>query len=245
MTERWKQVDDYFMERVVKDDAVLTKAVERAGEEGLPPIQVSGPQGKLLELLVVMMGAQRVLEIGTLAGYSTIRLARGVGEGGAVVTLELDPHHASVARENLERAGLSGRVELREGRAIDSLDRMIAEGVEPFDFFFIDADKSSNPTYLERAVACRVDRARSSSSTTSCVTAGSWTRGVTVLTSSVPGRSSTCFTSTHGSRPPPSRWWGARGTTALPWRWWDPEPVVLSGRGPARIRIQVLHRDPI
>ncbi len=153
MTERWKQVDDYFMERVVKDDAVLTKAVERAGEEGLPPIQVSGPQGKLLELLVVMMGAQRVLEIGTLAGYSTIRLARGVGEGGAVVTLELDPHHASVARENLERAGLSGRVELREGRAIDSLDRMIAEGVEPFDFFFIDADKSSNPTYLERAVA--------------------------------------------------------------------------------------------
>ncbi len=152
MTERWKQVDEYFMERVVKDDAALTKAVERAGEEGLPPIQVSGPQGKLLELLVVMMGAHRVLEIGTLAGYSTIRLARGVGEGGAVVTLELDRHHAGVARENLERAGLSGRVELREGLAIDSLDRMIAEGVEPFDFFFIDADKSSNPAYLERAV---------------------------------------------------------------------------------------------
>ena len=152
MTERWKQVDDYLMERVVKDDRALTKAVERAGEEGLPPIQVSGPQGKLLELLVVMMGAHRVLEVGTLAGYSTIRLARGVGDGGAVVTLELDPHHASVARENLERAGLSDRVELREGRAIDSLDDLIAEGVEPFDFFFIDADKSSNPTYLERAV---------------------------------------------------------------------------------------------
>ncbi len=152
MTERWKQVDDYLMERVVKDDAALTKAVERAGEEGLPPIQVSGPQGKLLELLVVMMGAHRVLEVGTLAGYSTIRLARGVGAGGAVVTLELDPHHASVARENLERAGLSNRVELREGRAIDSLDDLIVENVEPFDFFFIDADKSSNPTYLERAV---------------------------------------------------------------------------------------------
>lgn len=153
MTERWKQVDDYLMERVVKDDAALTEAVARAGEEGLPPIQVSGPQGKLLELLVGMMGARRVLEVGTLGGYSTIRLARGVGEGGAVVTLELDPHHASVARENLERAGLSGRVELQEGRAIDSLDRMIDEGVEPFDFFFIDADKSSNPSYLERAVA--------------------------------------------------------------------------------------------
>jgi len=152
MTERWKQVDDYLMERVVKDDAALTKAVERAGEEGLPPIQVSGPQGKLLELLVVMMGAHRVLEVGTLAGYSTIRLARGVGDGGAVVTLELDPHHASVARENLERAGLSDRVELREGRAIDSLDDLIVENVEPFDFFFIDADKSSNPTYLERVV---------------------------------------------------------------------------------------------
>jgi len=152
MTERWKQVDDYLMERVVKDDAALTRAVERAGEEGLPPIQVSGPQGKLLELLVVMMGAHRVLEVGTLAGYSTIRLARGVGEGGAVVTLELDPHHASVARESLERAGLSDRVELREGQAVDSLDDMIAEGVEPFDFFFIDADKSSNPSYLERAV---------------------------------------------------------------------------------------------
>jgi predicted O-methyltransferase YrrM len=100
-----------------------------------------------------MMGARRVLEVGTLGGYSTIRLARGVGQGGVVVTLELDPHHANVARENIEGAGLSGRVELREGRAIDSLDRMIAEGVEPFDFFFIDADKSSNPAYLERAVA--------------------------------------------------------------------------------------------
>lgn len=153
MTERWKQVDDYLMERVVGDDAALTNAVERAGTEGLPPIQVSGPQGKLLELLVRMMGARRVLEVGTLGGYSTIRLARGVGQGGTVVTLELDPHHASVARENLDGAGLSGRVDLREGRAIDSLDRMIAEGVEPFDFFFIDADKSSNPTYLEHAVA--------------------------------------------------------------------------------------------
>ena len=153
MAEQWTQVDEYLTERLAENDAALRAAVSRADEAGLPPIQVSAPLGRLLELLVRMAHAQRVLEIGTLGGYSTIRLARGVGEGGAVVTLELDPHHASVARESLEAAGISGVVELLEGRAVETLDRMIAEHVEPFDFFFIDADKGSNPIYLERALA--------------------------------------------------------------------------------------------
>ncbi len=153
MTEQWKQVDDYLTERVAKDDPALTAAVVRAVEAELPPIQVSAPQGRLLELLVRMIDARRVLEIGTLGGYSTIRLARGVGDDGTVVTLELDPDHATVARENLEAAGVADRVELLEGRAVETLDRLIAEEVEPFDFFFIDADKGSNPVYLERAVA--------------------------------------------------------------------------------------------
>ncbi len=153
MTEQWKQVDEYITERLAEDDAALSDAAARADEAGMPPIQVSAPLGRLLELLVKVAHAQRVLEIGTLGGYSTIRLARGVGEGGTVVTLELDPHHASVARGSLEAAGVQGVVELIEGRAVESLDRMIAEGVEPYDLFFIDADKASNPVYLERSLA--------------------------------------------------------------------------------------------
>lgn len=144
--------DAFVDEQLAVEDGALAAAAERSRAEGLPPIQVSAPHGKLLEMLCRLAGAQRVLEIGTLGGYSTISLARGVGDGGAVVTLELDPHHGAVARRNLEEAGVAERVEVVVGAALDSLDAMVAEGAEPFDLFFIDADKKSNRAYLERAL---------------------------------------------------------------------------------------------
>ena len=113
---------------------------------------MSPAQGKLLNLLVRMTGAQTILEIGTLGGYSTIWLARALPPGGKVVTLELDPHHAEVARANLERAGLSDLVDLRVGPALESLPALSAEGAGPFDFIFIDADKPNNPHYLSWAM---------------------------------------------------------------------------------------------
>jgi caffeoyl-CoA O-methyltransferase len=123
--------------------------LERAG---LPPINVSPNEGKLLNILAMLSGAKKMVEIGTLAGYSAIWLARALPEGGKLITLELDTKHAEVARKNLERAGLSSKVEIRVGPALASLEKMQAEGEGPFDLFFIDADKDAYPAYLEMAL---------------------------------------------------------------------------------------------
>jgi predicted O-methyltransferase YrrM len=144
----WNAVDDWIEGRFVPEDAALEGALEASTAGGLPPIQVSAAQGRLLELLVRISGARSVLEVGTLGGYSTIWLARGVGPGGRVLTLELDPHHAEVARGNLDAAGVGELVEVRVGRAAESLATL----TETFDLVFIDADKASTPTYFTEAV---------------------------------------------------------------------------------------------
>ncbi|MFF2895201.1 O-methyltransferase [Streptomyces sp. NPDC057966] len=145
---RWTEVDDYFNGLLVGPDEALEAAVEASGGAGLPAMQVAANQGKLLNLLARLQGARTVLEIGTLGGYSTIWLARALPEGGKVVTLEADPAYAEVARANIERAGLADVVEIRIGRALDTLPELAAEGYGPFDVVFIDADKPSNPDYL-------------------------------------------------------------------------------------------------
>jgi predicted O-methyltransferase YrrM len=143
-------LDALFNQVLHTEDDALTAARQSAQDAGMPPIEVSAQHGKLLSLLARMMRATRVLEIGTLAGYSTINLARGVGPGGRVVTLEYQPKHAEVARANLERAGVADRVEVIVGAALDTLPSL--EGGEPFDLFFIDADKENNRSYVEWAI---------------------------------------------------------------------------------------------
>jgi predicted O-methyltransferase YrrM len=153
MSEKlWAKVDDYLVEKLIPADPVLTAAHEANIAAGLPAIDVTPCQAKLLHLLARIQGAKRILEIGTLGGYSTIWLARALPEDGRLVTLELEEKHAAVARQNLERAGLASRVELRLGPAAKSLEALDREGVEAFDFIFIDADKPSNPVYLEWAL---------------------------------------------------------------------------------------------
>lgn len=148
----WSAVDDYVAENLLPADAALEAALRSNRSAGLPSIDVSPAQGKLLHLLARLNGAKRILEIGTLGGYSTIWLARALPEQGKLVTLELDARHAEVARANFETAGLSGRIELRVGPALTSLEDMGEEKTEPFDFIFIDADKPNNPTYLAWAM---------------------------------------------------------------------------------------------
>jgi len=150
MGERWQAVDDYIADKLLGADDVLAATLSNNEKQGLPPIDVSAAQGKMLFLLAQIAGANRILEVGTLGGYSTIWLARALPEDGRLVTLELEPHHARVARENLERAGVSDKVDIRIGSAADSLAAM-ATG-EPFDFVFIDADKQSNAHYVAEAI---------------------------------------------------------------------------------------------
>ncbi|MFD4858317.1 O-methyltransferase [Streptomyces atratus] len=145
---QWTEVDDYFNGLLMGPDEALDAAVEAGDGAGLPAIQVAANQGKLLNLLARLQGARTVLEIGTLGGYSTIWLARALPEGGKVVTLEADPAYAEIARTNIERAGLAHVVEIRVGRALDTLPELAAQGYGPFDVVFIDADKPSNPDYL-------------------------------------------------------------------------------------------------
>ena len=151
-TDLWSAVDDYVEEQLVPEEDEFQEALAACDAAGLPAIAVSTPQGKLLHLLVRMSGAKRVLEVGTLGGYSTLWLARALPADGQVVTLELDAKHARVARENFARAGLTGRIEVREGPALELLAALHAEGVAPFDFVFVDADKPSNARYLEWAL---------------------------------------------------------------------------------------------
>jgi predicted O-methyltransferase YrrM len=155
--ELWSHVDRYIDEQLVRADECLEMALHASRAAGLPPIDVSPSQGKLLHLFARMMGARRVLEIGTLGGYSTIWLARALPAGGGVVTLEALPKHAEVARINIECAGLSAMVDLRVGPALETLPILESEGGGPFDLIFIDADKRSNPDYL--AWALRLARA--------------------------------------------------------------------------------------
>src|SRR5262249_49150634 len=140
----------------VRPDGVLTAALDANAAAGLPPIDVSPTQGKLLMLLAQIQQARTILEIGTLGGYSTIWLARALPPGGHLISLEADPRHAQVARENVARAGLAASVEIRVGRALDTLPQIAVEGHDPFDLFFIDADKPNNPEYF--AWALRLSR---------------------------------------------------------------------------------------
>jgi predicted O-methyltransferase YrrM len=148
--QTWTDVDRYLGDLLAPPDPMLDAALEAATAAGLPQIQVSATQGKLLHLLARIRGARRILEIGTLGGYSTIWLARALPPDGRLVTLEIDPHHAEVARRNLDRAGLAGQVDVRVGPATDSLAAMT--DVDPFDLVFIDADKPGNPVYLDQSL---------------------------------------------------------------------------------------------
>jgi predicted O-methyltransferase YrrM len=149
MLETWTAVDRYLTDLLVPADLVLDAALEASAAAGLPPHQVSPTQGRLLELLARAVGTRRILEIGTLGGYSTIWLARALPSGGHLVTLEANPHHSEVARANLERAGLHDRVELRVGPALETLPTLHSEGAAPFDLSFIDADKASSAEYFD------------------------------------------------------------------------------------------------
>jgi len=153
MSQRqWTAVDAYIAERLVPADPALDAALAANQAAGLPSIDVAPNMGKLLHLLARVQGAQKILEIGTLGGYSTIWLARALPAGGRLVTLEADPRHAEVARSNIARAGLSETVQIRLGKAAESLGRLHEEDAGPFDLIFIDADKPNIPAYLEWAL---------------------------------------------------------------------------------------------
>ena len=144
--EQWTAVDQYYARLLIEPDAALDAALADSKAADLPSINVAPNQGKLLHLLAKMHGCQRILEIGTLGGYSTIWLARALPAGGKLITLEYEPRHAEVAKKNIARAGVSDKVDIRVGRAIDSLPKLTSEG--PFDLVFIDADKVSTADYF-------------------------------------------------------------------------------------------------
>jgi predicted O-methyltransferase YrrM len=146
--EQWTAVDRYFVDLLVPSDPALDATLKASDAAGLPAIHVSPLQGKWLMLLAQVQGARHILEIGTLAGYSTIWMARALPKDGRLVTLECDPKHAEISRANIARAGLAHLVELRLGPALDTLPKLAAEKRDPFDLIFIDADKESYPEYL-------------------------------------------------------------------------------------------------
>jgi len=146
----WDAIDDYIAENLLDGDPALEEALAASEAAGMPPIQVAPLQGKLLMMLGATMGARKILEIGTLGGYSTIWLARGLADGGRVVSLELSPQFAEIARSNFARAGLADKIEVRVGKALDTLPQLVTQG--PFDLIFIDADKPSTPDYFDWAV---------------------------------------------------------------------------------------------
>ena len=151
--EPWKAVAAYIADRLLPPDPALDAALAANAAGGLPAIDVSPAQGKFLHLLARIVGARRILEVGTLGGYSTIWLARALAEGGALVSLEIDPRHAAVARANVDRAGVGERVEIRVAPARDTLAALVAAGEGPFDLVFIDADKENNAHYVRQALA--------------------------------------------------------------------------------------------
>jgi predicted O-methyltransferase YrrM len=147
--DQWTEVDQYFSSRLIPPDPVLESALEASAAAGLPEISVTPNQGKLLQMFAELVGARSILEIGTLGGYSTIWLARGLRPGGRIITLEVEPKHVDVARINLARAGLADRVDVRPGSALETLPQIFNERLGPFDLIFIDADKENIPTYFE------------------------------------------------------------------------------------------------
>jgi predicted O-methyltransferase YrrM len=150
--QQWDAVDGYITDLLVGDDPALEAALAASDAAGLPRIAVAPNQGKMLNLLARMQGARSILEIGTLGGYSTIWLARALPEDGRLVTLEYEEKHALVARENIARAGLAGKVDVRIGPALDTLAVLDHQGAGPFDLVFVDADKPNNPGYLTWAL---------------------------------------------------------------------------------------------
>jgi len=148
----WSRAEQYIVEHLLGRDEALDSVLAAAQAAGMPDIQVSPTHGKLLMLLAQMHGAKKILEIGTLAGYSTIGLARALPADGKLITLEFDPKHAAVARNNIAKAGFADRVEVREGSALDTLPLLKAEGAGPFDFVFIDANKTGYSDYLDWAL---------------------------------------------------------------------------------------------
>ena len=151
-SDLWDAVDDYFTAHLSPGDEALTAALRDSDAAGLPQVSVTAPQGKLLQLLAQIQGARRILEIGTLGGYSTIWLARALPADGRLVSLEYSGRHAEVAVRNIARAGLAERVEVRVGPALESLPKLAEEDPAPFDLVFVDADKANNPHYLEWAL---------------------------------------------------------------------------------------------
>ena len=149
---RWEAVDSYLVDTFVPRDEALAAALAASEAAGLPEIQVTPTQGRLLEMLARALGARRILEIGTLGGYSTLWMARGLAAGGRLVTLEYEPRHAEVARANFARAGRSSAIDLRVGAALDLLPRLEQEQVGPFDLVFVDADKVNLPEYFTWSV---------------------------------------------------------------------------------------------
>jgi predicted O-methyltransferase YrrM len=150
--EQWTAVDRYIADLFVASDPALDAALADSDAAGLPSINVSPVQGKLLHLLARLQGARNILELGTLGGYSTIWLARALPAGGRLITLEANPKHAEIARANIARAGLAELVELRLGKALDTLPQLAQENRGPFDLIFIDADKPGYPDYLPWAI---------------------------------------------------------------------------------------------
>jgi len=147
----WTKVSDYFAGMIGEDEA-LKAAQKECKKAKLPPIGVAANEGKLLMLVAQMIGARRILEVGTLGGYSTIWLGRGLGEGGRLITLEYEKKHAEVARKNIARAGLDGVVEIRVGDAKETMPQLVNENAGPFDVIFLDADKEGYPAYFEWAL---------------------------------------------------------------------------------------------
>ncbi|MDQ1045125.1 O-methyltransferase [Streptomyces sp. V4I2] len=151
-SQRWDDIDDYFTTHLARNDEALAAALRDSEAAELPPVSVTAPQGKLLQLLAQIQGARTILEIGTLGGYSTIWLARALPADGRLISLEYNPRHAEVATRNIARAGLDKLVEVRVGPALESLPELADENPAPFDLVFIDADKDNNPHYVEWAL---------------------------------------------------------------------------------------------
>jgi predicted O-methyltransferase YrrM len=148
----FRQVDTYISRMLAHEDEILIETIQSLDKEGLPQHSVSPNQGKFLQVMAILCNATKVLEIGTLGGYSTIWLARALPPGGKVITIELDPHHAAVAQANIDRAGLFDKVDLRVGAALDILQKIIDASEGPFDMIFIDADKPPYSLYFEYAL---------------------------------------------------------------------------------------------
>ena len=148
----WEQVDNYLVDKSIPADAALESAQAATAQAGMPAISVSAAQGRLLQILAMSLHAESILEIGTLGGYSTIWLARGLATGGKIVTLEKEQKHADVARANIARAGFGDVVDIRVGSALDTLPKLESQHMGSFDFIFIDADKQNIPAYFEWAL---------------------------------------------------------------------------------------------